>query len=84
MNPTILLIDDQRVILEFLRKTLEKENYQVLTAGTGQEGLDMYSRYHPDLTLLDILLPDRNGIDILTSMRKKNPEALVITIAGPR
>jgi DNA-binding NtrC family response regulator len=82
MNPTILLIDDQRVILEFLRKTLEKENYQVLTAETGQEGLDMYSRYHPDLTLLDILLPDRNGIDILTSMRKKNPEALVITMTA--
>ena len=82
MNPTVLVIDDQQVILEFLKKILEKEDYQVLTAETGAEGLDLHSRYHPDLTLLDIRLPDKNGIDILKAIRKKHPEALVITMTA--
>jgi len=82
MDPTILVVDDQKVILEFLRKVLEKENYQVITAETGQEGLDLHSRYHPDLTLLDIRLPDKNGIDILRAIRKKHPAALVITMTA--
>ena len=82
MDPIILVVDDQRIILEFLKKVLEKENYQVITAETGEEGLDLYSRYHPDLTLLDIRLPDKNGIDILKAIRKKHPKALVITMTA--
>jgi len=82
MNATILVVDDQRVILEFLKKILEKENYQVLTAETGEEALDLHSRYHPDLTLLDIRLPDKSGIDILKAIRKKRPEAVVITMTA--
>ena len=68
MNPTILLVDDQRIILEFLKKVLEKENYQILTAETGQEGLDLYGKYRPDLTLLDIRLPDTHGIEVLKNV----------------
>ena len=82
MNPTILLVDDQKIILEFLKKVLEKENYQILTAETGQEGLDLHSRHHPDLTLLDIRLPDKNGIDVLKAIRKKHPDAVVITMTA--
>jgi len=82
MNPTILLVDDQKIILEFLKKVLEKENYQILAAETGQEGLDLHSRYHPDLTLLDIRLPDKNGIDVLKAIRKKHPDAVVITMTA--
>jgi len=82
MNPTILLVDDQKIILEFLKKVLEKENYQILAAETGQEGLDLHSRYHPDLTLLDIRLPDKNGIDVLKTIRKKHPDAVVITMTA--
>ncbi|NIQ39042.1 MAG: response regulator [Proteobacteria bacterium] len=82
MDPTILVVDDQRVILEFLKKVLEKENYQVLTAETGEEGLDLHARYHPDLTLLDIRLPDKNGMDVLKRIRSKHPEALVITMTA--
>jgi two-component system response regulator AtoC len=82
MNPTILVVDDQKIILEFLKKVLEKENYQILTAETGHEGLDLHSRYHPDLTLLDIRLPDKNGIDVLKAIRKKHPHAVVITMTA--
>jgi DNA-binding NtrC family response regulator len=82
MDPTILVVDDQRVILEFLKKVLEKENYQVLTAETGEEGIDLHARYHPDLTLLDIRLPDKNGMDVLKRIRTKHPEALVITMTA--
>ncbi len=39
MNPTILLVDDQKVILEFLTKVLERENYQIITAETGEDAI---------------------------------------------
>ncbi len=82
MNPTILLVDDQKVILEFLTKVLERENYQIITAETGEDAIDVHGRYRPDLTLLDIRLPDKNGIDVLKAIRKKHPEALVITMTA--
>ncbi len=82
MDPTILVVDDQQVILEFLRKVLEKENYQVVTAETGEEGLDLHARCHPDLTLLDIRLPDKNGIEVLKTIRQRHPAALVITMTA--
>jgi DNA-binding NtrC family response regulator len=82
MSPTVLVVDDQQVILEFLKKVLEKENYQVITAETGEEGLNLHTRYRPDLTLLDIRLPDKNGIDILRTIRKEHPEAMVITMTA--
>jgi DNA-binding NtrC family response regulator len=82
MKPTILVVDDQKVILEFLKKVLEKQNYEVWTAETGEEGLDLHRRFRPDLTLLDIRLPDKNGIDVLKAIRAKHPEAIVITMTA--
>jgi DNA-binding response OmpR family regulator len=68
---TILIVDDEREIRELLRYNLEKQGYQVLTAQDGEEGLERIFATHPDLVLLDLLLPGRNGLEILREVRQE-------------
>jgi two-component system alkaline phosphatase synthesis response regulator PhoP len=68
---TILIVDDEREIRELLRYNLEREGYQVLTAQAGEEGLSRIFSAHPDLVLLDLLLPGLNGLEILREVRNE-------------
>ena len=63
----ILIIDDEAAIRESLQTLLEMEGYQVETAATAQQGLICIGEHAFDLVLLDLALPDRNGIDLLQS-----------------
>jgi two-component system sensor histidine kinase/response regulator len=78
----ILVIDDELGIREGCRRTLEREGYGVTTAGTSQEGLRLIYEKEFDLVLLDVLLPDIRGIDLLPSIRKKDPDIVCIIITG--
>jgi DNA-binding response OmpR family regulator len=69
MSERILVIDDDPDILQFVRTNLELEGYQVETAVTGQAGLEAAFERVPDLVLLDIVLPDLDGLDILTRLQ---------------
>ena len=60
----ILVIDDSLMLLSFVEETLTEANYQVVTAGTGQEGLQATRQQKPDLILLDYLLPDLRGDEV--------------------
>jgi two-component system, OmpR family, alkaline phosphatase synthesis response regulator PhoP len=71
VTATILIVDDEREIRELLRYNLEKQGYQVLTAQDGEEGLERIFATHPDLVLLDLLLPGRNGLEILREVRQE-------------
>jgi len=66
---TILIVDDEREIRELLRYNLEREGYHVLTAQAGEEALSRIFATHPDLVLLDLLLPGLNGLEILREVR---------------
>jgi DNA-binding response OmpR family regulator len=61
----ILIIDDQRLIRNSLKVALEKEAYTVHLARTGAEGINIVREHDVDLVLLDIMLPDINGIEVL-------------------
>jgi diguanylate cyclase (GGDEF)-like protein len=65
----ILLIDDDNFTRTQIRLFLEKENFQVVEASNGQEGLDAYQRLHPDLVLLDAVMPIMDGFECCTRMR---------------
>lgn len=65
----ILLIDDDVLIRTQLRRFLEKEKYQVIEAGNGQEGLDAYRRLRPDLVLLDAVMPEMDGFACCTQLQ---------------
>lgn len=66
----ILLIDDEQDILEILSYNLEKEGYEVFTATNGTEGIEQAKNIIPDLILLDVMMPEKDGIETCQDLRK--------------
>ena len=66
----ILLIDDEMDILELLSYNLEKEGYMVYTANNGNEGIEKAKEIIPDLILLDVMMPEKDGIETCQDLRK--------------
>jgi two-component system KDP operon response regulator KdpE len=81
MNPVALIIDDELQIRRLLRLVLEGEHYQVREAKTGQEGLTEIASRRPDVILLDLGLPDMDGIAVLKRLREwSETPVLVLTV----
>ncbi|HEY3324819.1 MAG TPA: response regulator [Planctomycetota bacterium] len=74
----ILLIEDQEHQRQLYQEELTDEGYEVLTAATGTEGLELYLRHRPDLVVVDMLLPGMNGIEIMESLLSANPQLPII------
>ncbi len=66
----ILIVDDEQDILEFIGYNLRKEGYTIHTASTGIEGIKSARKHQPDLILLDIMLPEMDGIEVCEEVRK--------------
>lgn len=66
----ILLVDDEQDILEILSYNLEKEGYKVFTANNGNEGIAKAKEIIPDLILLDVMMPEKDGIETCQEMRQ--------------
>jgi DNA-binding NtrC family response regulator len=79
---TILVIDDEAEIRESLETLLELEGYEVESAATGEEGLARLAERPFDLLLLDLALPDRNGIELLPDIRALDLETSIIMITA--
>ena len=69
LKPTIVIIEDEKNICDFIRTTLTTHGYKAITASSGQEGLSFITSHLPDLILLDLGLPDMDGIEIITNVR---------------
>lgn len=78
----ILVIDDEAVMRKALSRYLEGEGYQVVLASDGKEGLARYNDGGIDLTLVDLIMPEVSGHDVVRAMRKKDPEALAIIMTA--
>ncbi len=65
----ILVVDDETMIREMIKTRLEANNYEVITAGDGQEALDKAHRENPDLILLDLMLPKVNGYKVCRMLK---------------
>ena len=66
----ILLVDDEPDILEMLSYNLEKENYKIITASNGQDAIDKAKESSPDLILLDIMMPEMDGVEVCHRLRE--------------
>jgi len=69
MPKTILLVDDSPAHLQLMQKALAGRDYQILTAGDGEEALAHAERQHPDLILLDVVLPKMNGYQVCRQLK---------------
>jgi DNA-binding NtrC family response regulator len=79
---SVLIIDDEAAIRESLETLLEMEGYDVQSAATAEEGLTRIGDRPYDLVLLDLALPDRNGIDLLAELHTHDPQLAVIMITA--
>ena len=68
---TILIVDDEPDIIEILKFNLEKEGYAVVTASNGQEGIQKAEESQPDLIILDIMMPETDGVEVCRILRSK-------------
>jgi UDP-3-O-[3-hydroxymyristoyl] N-acetylglucosamine deacetylase len=78
----VLIIDDEKSILESLSAILQDEGFAVSTARDGREGLAIFEREKPKIVLLDVWMPEMDGLEVLKHVREKDPEAVVIVVSG--
>jgi two-component system KDP operon response regulator KdpE len=78
IKPTVLVVDDELQIRRLLRVCLEGNGYRVLEAATGQEGLTQAAQHPPDVVLLDLGLPDMEGVAVLKRLREWSHVPVVI------
>ena len=65
----VLIVEDDRAICSFMRRVLEANGYESIIVGTGREALSMLTSHCPDVVILDLGLPDMDGMDVLTQLR---------------
>jgi DNA-binding NtrC family response regulator len=82
LKATVLVIDDERLLLDSLNRALSREGYHVLAAVNGREALAAFEENFPDLVLLDVKLPDADGIQLLQKFRQRNPRCPVIIMTA--
>jgi len=80
--PRVLTVDDEEVVCESIRRVLTEEGYSVATATSPRAGLDLLQKEVFDLLLLDIKMPEMDGIDFLRQARSMSPETEVIMVTG--
>jgi len=85
LSGSILVVDDDPDIRDILRDTLNSLGARMITASNGQEGLERVNKESPELVLLDIEMPIKNGLDVLKELRQNGSDAtvLMITAYGP-
>ena len=78
---SVLVIEDEKSICDFISRTLELNDYKVMTAFTGKDGLQAITSVLPDIVLLDLGLPDRDGNDIIRETRKWSGMPIIVISA---
>lgn len=82
MANKILVIDDEKVVGDSLRKTLQGEGYEIDTASNGQEGLRKARRESFDLIIVDLKMPDIDGLDVIKKIKEEQPDVMMVMITG--
>jgi two-component system response regulator VicR len=81
LEKRILIIDDEKPIVDILKFNLKKDGYSTMEAYDGQEGLDMALRHSPDLILLDVMLPKMDGFSVCKKIREKSSTPILMLTA---
>ncbi len=82
MQGTILIVDDERTICHFLGKSLEADGHSVRVAASAAEARKVFAREEPDVALIDLRLPDANGLELMAELRESSPGLHVVIITA--
>src|SRR5579863_5914258 len=80
--PKLLVVDDEQGVRYSIRRVLEGNGIEVVTAATGAEGLSMLREHEPDVVILDLQLPDRSGLEVFREIQKADPRRPVIFVTA--
>jgi len=78
----ILIIDDEADVREMLKVGFEEAGFEVMVAFDGVSGLECYKQQTADLVITDILMPERDGLDLIQTLRVHDPSVKIIAISG--
>ena len=81
MGQTVLVVDDEQNIVNIIAFNLKKEGYEVLTAGDGEEAVEIVEKHQPDLILLDIMMPKMDGYEACRKIREKYNRPIIMLTA---
>ena len=81
-SPTILVIEDEEILRSSMSDYLEDREFRVLSAENGRIGLELFERESPDVVLLDLRMPEMDGLEVLQNTQKTMPEIPVIVVSG--
>jgi two-component system KDP operon response regulator KdpE len=77
-NLRLLVVDDEKAIRDFLKTALSSYGYSIFEAGTGREALAKAVEVHPDIVILDLGLPDIDGLEIISRIRKRSKTPIIV------
>jgi CheY-like chemotaxis protein len=82
LGKRILVADDSMVMRKIISEALKKSGVEVQEAGDGQEAMEKYKIFKPDLTIIDLVMPKMNGLDAIVEIQSSNPEAKFIIVTS--
>ncbi len=78
----VLIVDDNYLLAHVIGVILEEEGYEVRSAGNGQEGYSCYLHFRPEVVITDLNMPEKNGLDLMESIRRHDPHVKTIYMSG--
>lgn len=78
----VLVIDDDSLMRDLIRIYLEQDGFEVIEAGDGQDGVSRYRQRPPDVVIVDIFMPRKDGIETIMDLRDLDPGAQILAISG--
>ena len=79
---TILIVDDDEAVRDSMRIVLERANYEVVLAESGDAAARCYASARPDVVITDLIMPAKDGIDVVREIRRIDPKARLVVMSG--
>ena len=78
----VLIVDDSEDVTRPLSRMLQRSGFQVRTADSGRLGIQLYRQHRADVVLLDIIMPEMDGLEVIRCLKKEDPDVRIIAMSG--
>jgi YesN/AraC family two-component response regulator len=80
--PKILIIDDDVIVRNTIARILSRADYDLVVAPNGRQGLALFEKEYPELVITDLIMPEKEGVEMIREIREIRPNAKIIAISG--